>query len=265
MKYLRLFEGFDDPDVIVVMDPSGFDRVERTVYKDIQIAQKKLEEIKSKIEKGKVYSYHGTSEIEKVLRLVFDTAKFESFKLREKYKSDKNLTDFEKNAMGYKFKWDNESLRQDPNYKLSSRLMNDCRMIWEPTTRKEDLESLDKMADDLHNDIITRQKETGEGNEWERTNKPDHLKFLDYGPGDIKDLNDTDWNSIKNLSEGDINRLRQSVINSIVDRLYDEKAYKTEEGKEILNKYSKKFESLHNYQKRIKLHEKFRYKTTHTK
>ena len=245
MRYLRLFEGYNDSDVIVTMDPSGFDLVKHTVYRDIQIAQKKLEEVKSQIEPGKRYNFQGTSEIEKILKLVFDTAKFESFKLREKYKSDKNLTDFEKNAMGYKFKWDDGALRQDPNYELSSRLMNDCRMIWEPDTRKEDLESLDKFADDLYNDISKRQKESGEGNEWERTNRPDHLKFLDYGPNDIKDLNDEDWNSIKNLSEEDINRLRSSVVHSIVDRLYDEEAYKTEEGKEVLNKYSKKFESFY--------------------
>ncbi len=89
-------------------------------YESLQDAEIKLKEL----EDGKI---EGENEIKTLANYVYNTASNAVSKLREKYKNDKPLSDFQKNSMKQAFNWDDEKVRNDPENKKAQELMGRAR------------------------------------------------------------------------------------------------------------------------------------------
>lgn len=220
-KYI--YSNMNDFEKIQVKDPSGWNSETFVVYKDLFTALLRLDEIQTMISKG---SYHltqdGTTTEEKDLVTIFETCRFEPFKLRAKYRyqSDQSQISSRKDQ---RFSWNEDRLKKDPNYLAAKEAMNTCRFIWNPNIKWEDIQNIDNTISDWVKKI-------------EQTKISDLLLLT---PDEIMNLSDSEWIKLKTIPGEYLHKFSRKQISSIVDRLLDESA-----PKELLDKFvlMKKFQ-----------------------
>ena len=133
---------------IEAKDPSGWNNEIFIVYKDLLTALTRLNDIQEMMSLASyVFKENGNTQEEKDLVTIFETCRFEPFKLRSKYRygsQDSRGSD----RGDSKFSWNEEKLRKDPNYLAAKEAMNTCRFIWNPDIKWEDIQNIDNTISD---------------------------------------------------------------------------------------------------------------------
>lgn len=208
---------------IEAKDPSGWNNEIFIVYKDLLTALTRLNDIQEMMSLASyVFKENGNTQEEKDLVTIFETCRFEPFKLRSKYRygsQDSRGSD----RGDSKFSWNEEKLRKDPNYLAAKEAMNTCRFIWNPNIKWEDIQNIDNTISDWVKKI-------------EQTKISDLLLLT---PDEIMNLSDSEWIKLKTIPGEYLHKFSRKQISSIVDRLLDESA-----PKELLDKFvlMKKFQ-----------------------
>jgi hypothetical protein len=169
-----------------------------------------------------VFKENGNTQEEKDLVTIFETCRFEPFKLRTKYRH--HLEDSSSSERGdNKFSWNEEKLRKDPNYLAAKEAMNTCRFIWNPNTKWEEISSIDDRTSDWIKNMI-------------ETEISDLLLLT---PDEIMNLPDIQWIKLRTIPGEYLHKFKRKQLSAIVDRLLDESA-----PKELLDKFvlMKKFQ-----------------------
>jgi hypothetical protein len=137
MKHIKRINETEEyqGEIIEVTDPTSTSGVKRKVYRTMDIAESKLDLLPQL--KG--------NDFDVVLNICYNTADHEVEKIREKYKNDKTLSDFQKNVMKQAFNWDDGKVMRDPANKRAQNLMMNLEMLRDPDNAeqiKQDYESI---------------------------------------------------------------------------------------------------------------------------
>jgi len=137
MKHIKRINETEEyqGEIIEVTDPTSAFGTKFKVYRTMDIAESKLDLLPQL--KG--------NDFDVVLNISYNTAGHEIDKLREKYKNDEPLSDFQKNALKQTFNWDDGKVMRDPANKRAQNLMMNLEMLRDPDNAdqiKQDYESI---------------------------------------------------------------------------------------------------------------------------
>lgn len=212
-----------DSKKIEAKDPSGWNNEIFIVYKDLFTALLRLDEIQQMMTRATyVFKEGGNTQEEKDLVTIFETCRFEPFKLRLKYRY--GADDPRSSERGdNRFTWDEEKLRRDPNYLAAKEAMNTCRYIWNPNVKWEDIQNIDNTVSDWVKNIEKTQVD----------------KLVSLSPEEIMSLSSGEWLKLKAIPGEYLQKFHKKQLSAIIDRLLDESA-----PKQLLDKFvlMKKFQ-----------------------
>jgi hypothetical protein len=124
MKHIKRINETEEyqGEIIEVTDPTSTDGIKMKVYRTMDIAESKLDLLPQL--KG--------SDFDVVWNICYNTAAHEVEKLREKYKNDKPLSDFQKNSLKKAFNWDDGKVMRDPDNRRAQNLFRNLEMLRDP-------------------------------------------------------------------------------------------------------------------------------------
>ena len=149
MKHIKRINETEDyqGEIIEVTDPTSTVGVKIKVYRTIDIAESKLDLLPQL--KG--------NDFDVVLNICYNTAGHEVDKVRERYKTDEPLSDFQKNALLLAFNWDDGKVMRDPDHIRAADLFMHLEMLIDPDNAdqiKKDYESITpESVEELENKI----------------------------------------------------------------------------------------------------------------
>lgn len=136
MKHIKRINESEEyqGEIIEVTDPTSTLEVKRKVYRTMDIAESKLDLLPQL--KG--------NDFDVVFNICYNTADHEVNKVRERYKTDEPLSDFQKNSMKQAFNWDDGKVMRDPDNRRAQSLFMNLEMLRDPDNAdqiKKDYES----------------------------------------------------------------------------------------------------------------------------
>jgi len=137
MKHIKRINETEDyqGEIIEVTDPTSTVGVKIKVYRTMDIAESKLDLLPQL--KG--------NDFDVVFNICYNTAAHEVKKLKEKYKNDEPLSDFQKNSIKQAFNWDDGKVMRDPDHRRAQDLFMHLEMLKDPDNAdqiKKDHESI---------------------------------------------------------------------------------------------------------------------------
>ena len=144
-------------EIIFVTDPTSSGERQLRIYKDLDYAKNKIDELYNMLKSGKISPL---SDKDKEFNILYNTASYQVLLARERHQTDEPLDDFQKKSMRQKFNWDERAVTYDKGNRIAQNMFNKLKFLStgveeEPVDPEELLSLQDKVrsqADDLKKD-----------------------------------------------------------------------------------------------------------------
>ena len=142
--------------IIMVQDPTT-DGGQLRIYKDLDYARNKIDELYNNLKSGKILPL---SDEDEEYNLLYNTASYQVLLARERHQTDEPLSDFQRKSMRQKFNWDERAVAYDKGNRKAQVMFNKLKFLstveeQAPIDPEELLSLQDKVrsqADDLKKD-----------------------------------------------------------------------------------------------------------------
>ena len=144
-------------EIIFVTDPTSSSERQLRIYKDLDYARNKIDELYNNLKSGKISPLSNEDE---EYNLLYNTASYQVLLARERHQTDEPLDDFQRKSMRQKFNWDERAVAYDKGNRKAQAMFNKLKFLstgeeQAPIDPEELLSLQDKVqsqADDLKKD-----------------------------------------------------------------------------------------------------------------
>ena len=185
--------------IIMVQDPTT-DGGQLRIYKDLDYARNKIDELYNNLKSGKILPL---SDEDEEYNLLYNTASYQVLLARERHQTDEPLSDFQRKSMRQKFNWDERAVAYDKGNRKAQVMFNKLKFL---STGEEqapiDPEELLSLQDKVRSQADDLKKDREQQLDYIQNKEKDEK---DYTKAEIQSMMD---NAIDNQDYEELDRIR---------------------------------------------------------